>query len=95
MTEPGLVPFFARAVSVLLGDQDVDTDQSNLRRTPEAMAQGSHRFERGHAFWDTVQVVSNRTGTALAWTLDTVPGAHHSNALMAPQAARLLMEKGG
>ena len=91
--EAGLASAFSKPTVILLGDQDVDQTQENLRRTPEAMVQGRHRFERGHTFWAAVREAAARIDAPLAWSLDTVPGAHHSNALMAPKAARLLMEE--
>lgn len=81
---------FSKSTVILLGDQDIDSTQSNLRQTPEANAQGPHRFARGHSFWLTVNEVAERIGAPLAWRIDTVPGAHHSDALMAPKAAALL-----
>lgn len=80
----------ARPVIVLLGDRDIDSTQSNLRRTPEANAQGPHRFARGHSFWRALNETAADIGVPLAWRIDTVPGANHSDALMAPEAARLL-----
>lgn len=86
----GMAGRFALPVTVLLGDQDIDTTQSSLRRTPEAMAQGPHRFARGHAFFETARREAERMGARFVWQLDTVPGAHHSNALMTPAAAEIL-----
>ena len=81
---------FAVPTTVLLGDQDIDENQPNLRRTPEAMAQGRHRFERGHTFFEAVSDLAEARGWPFAWTIDTVLGATHSDALMAPDAARIL-----
>jgi poly(3-hydroxybutyrate) depolymerase len=81
---------FSKPTVILLGDQDIDSTQSSLRRTPEANAQGPHRFARGHSFWLTVNEVAARIDASLAWGIDTVPGAHHSDALMAPKAASIL-----
>ena len=90
ITEQDITAALSTPTVILLGDQDIDSTQSNLRRTPEANAQGPHRFARGHSFWHVVNEVATRIGAPLAWGIDTVPGAHHSDALMAPKAAAFL-----
>jgi poly(3-hydroxybutyrate) depolymerase len=90
ITEQNVSAALAKQVVVLLGDRDIDSTQDNLRRTPEANAQGPHRFARGHSFWFAVQEVAERIGAPMSWDIDTVPGAHHSDALMAPKAGRIL-----
>lgn len=89
-TQADITRSWGTPTTILLGDQDVDSLQSNLRRTPEALRQGPHRFARGHAFYGILTSEADRLGIDLAWTLDTVPGAHHSDALMAPRAAEIL-----
>ena len=86
----GLAGLLQLPVTVLLGDADTITTASNLRRTPEAMLQGPHRFTRGHAFHAAAESTAEALGVPFAWALDTVPGAGHSNALMAPRAAEIL-----
>lgn len=86
----GLAGLLQLPVTVLLGDADTITTSSNLRRTPEAMLQGPHRFTRGHTFYATAQSAAESLGVPFGWALDTVPGAGHSNALMAPRAAEIL-----
>ncbi len=83
----------ASDVVVLLGDQDTDEADPNLRRTPEAMAQGPHRFARGQAFFKAGQERAAANGIAFGWRKVTVPRAHHSNALMAPAAAAIIRER--
>ena len=86
----GLAGFLQLPVTVLLGDADTVTTASNLRRTPEALLQGPHRFTRGHTFYTAAQSAAEALGVDFGWALDTVPGAGHSNALMAPRAAEIL-----
>jgi len=86
----GLAGFLQLPVTVLLGDADTVTTASNLRRTPEAMLQGPHRFTRGHTFYSAARSAAEALGVDFGWALDTVPGAGHSNALMAPRAAEIL-----
>lgn len=82
-----------RKVTVLLGDRDTDAADPNLRRTPEALAQGPHRFARGHAFFEAAQSEAAKAGVDFEWRQVDVPGAHHSNGLMAPAAAALISEQ--
>jgi poly(3-hydroxybutyrate) depolymerase len=85
-----LAAAFARASTVLLGEADNDPNHRSLRHTPEADAQGMHRFARGHHFFRACQGRAKAMGVPFRWTLAYVPGADHQNRLMAPEAARLL-----
>lgn len=85
--EPGL----QLPVTILLGAEDTDTDQENLRRTPEAMAQGPHRLARGQAFFEAARATADQLGVPFNWTLHTVPGVGHDNRLMAPAAIPFLL----
>jgi len=38
---------------ILLGDQDIDENDPNLRRNEQADKQGTYRLARGHYFYDT------------------------------------------
>ncbi len=82
-----------RDLVVLLGDRDTDETDPNLRQTPEAMAQGPHRFARGRAFFEAGRDGAAAAGVGFGWRQVTVPGAHHSNALMAPAAAALVRNR--
>lgn len=81
---------FGRRLVVLLGDADTDPHHHQLRRTPEAMAQGVHRYARGQAFFERARVEATKRGVRFAWMLDTAPGVAHSNAQMAAHAARFV-----
>lgn len=83
----------ARPLVVLLGEADTDPAHPQLRRTPEALAQGPHRFARGQAFFKQGQAAAAALGTPFGWRLATVPGVGHSNAAMAEAAARLLLAR--
>ena len=78
-------------VTILLGDQDSDPDHPNLRRAPEAMAQGAYRLARGQAFFRQAQDYAGRTGIPFNWRLELVSGADHDNKLMAPAAIPFLL----
>ena len=82
--------FLGKDVTILLGDKDVDTNHRSLRRTPQAMKQGAHRFARGNNFYEACRLKAQSLGVTFSWGLQEVPGAAHSNAAMAPNAAALL-----
>jgi dienelactone hydrolase len=80
-------------VTLLLGEEDTDTDDENLRRTPEAMAQGPHRLARGQAFFEAARTAADQLGVPFNWSLHTVPGVGHDNRLMAPAAIPFLLSE--
>jgi poly(3-hydroxybutyrate) depolymerase len=79
-------------VTLLLGEEDTDPEHPNLRRTPEAMAQGEHRLARGYSFFDAARAYSEQLALPFNWQLVTVPGAEHDNRLMAPAAIPFLLK---
>ncbi len=91
-TAAALQKVFAKKVTILLGDQDIDPNHKSLRRTPEAMKQGVHRFQRGHTFYQMCQQMAAELCVELNWDLQTVPGVAHSNSKMAPAAAEVLFK---
>ncbi len=83
--------FLKKPLVVLLGDADTDPNARSLRRTPEALAQGSNRFERGHAFFAAGKKAAEEMGSEFNWSLATAPGVAHDNAKMAPYAVKFLL----
>ena len=75
---------------VLLGTADNDPAYHNLRRTPEALAQGPHRLARGEFFFGSAASAAEAEGVALGWTLEKVAGVAHDNGGMAQAAAASL-----
>ena len=91
--EGALAAALGKRVTVLLGTADTDRADPDLRKTPEADAQGLHRFARGQAFFAAAQRAAERLETPLRWSIRTVPGVGHSNGQMAKAAAPLLAGK--
>jgi len=81
----------ALPVTILLGDQDTDPNHSSLRRSPEAMEQGEHRYARGFAFFKMASVLAVGLKTPFNWQMGIVEGADHDNRLMAPAAIPFLL----
>lgn len=80
-------------VTILLGDQDIDPDHPNLRRAPEALAQGESRLVRGQLFYRNARSYASRIGVSFNWQVVLVPGADHDNRLMAPAAVPYLVSQ--
>jgi pimeloyl-ACP methyl ester carboxylesterase len=90
ITDAGLRRALAAPLTVLLGENDTDTNDPDLRHSSEADRQGPHRLARGHFFFAAGRTTAGALGTPFGWTLQTVPGAVHSNGDMAAAAARSL-----
>jgi len=80
----------AQPLVVLLGTADDDPAYPNLRRTPEAMAQGPHRLARGEFFFQSAAAAAAALGADFGWTLEKVEGVGHDNGDMAQAAAAWL-----
>ena len=77
-------------VIVLLGDQDTDANHDSLRRTPEAMRQGAHRFARGIFFFRNGKEQADALGVDYGWRLAVVEGVAHQNGGMAKGAVAFI-----
>jgi poly(3-hydroxybutyrate) depolymerase len=82
---------WTKPVTVLLGALDTDPEHRYLRRAPEAMAQGAHRFARGQRYFEMNRQAAERLGVPFNWQLATVPGVGHENRRMAPAAIPYLL----
>jgi hypothetical protein len=80
-------------VTFLLGEQDDDSEDPELRRTPEALAQGENRLARGQFFFDSARLYSERKNVPFNWQLVTVPGTDSDNSLMASAAIPYLLDE--
>ncbi len=93
VTRENLAAALQLPVTILLGEEDADGDHPTLRRSPEAMAQGDHRLERGFSFFEEAESYALREKIPFGWQLVTVPGAGHDNRLMAPEAIPYLLAR--
>jgi len=91
-TKEQLKKTLAKSLTVLLGSNDTDSHHPSLRRTPEAKAQGKHRFERGKNFYITGKNQATLMGVKFGWSINQVLGVAHDNGLMAAPAAKLLYQ---
>ncbi len=80
----------SKNVLLLLGDKDNDPNHKSLRRTPEAMQQGQHRFARGLSYHAIGKEQAERYAVRYGWTVQVASGVAHSNGLMAKAAASIV-----
>lgn len=90
VSEADLRGALSRPLLILLGTRDNDPNHRHLRRAPEAMQQGHHRFERGHNFYFTGEKAARALNTPFGWEIQWVPGVAHSNRRMSGAAAEFL-----
>ena len=85
-----LIAAFEKELVLLLGREDVDYTDPDLRKTPEANRQGKNRFARGLTMFCVAKVNAGKLGAELKWRLMIVEDAGHVNAEMALAAAQLV-----
>lgn len=76
---------------ILLGTEDNDPDHPSLRVTPEAMAQGAHRYQRGHSFYNAAKALAQKNTLSFDWHIAYAPGVGHNNGLMAGFALPIIV----
>lgn len=81
---------FAKKFVLLLGSKDTDAKDKNLRKTPEANAQGPHRFARGKEYLRQSRTLAKQMKVKLKWRVQTVRNVGHSNSKMSPVAAKMI-----
>ena len=77
-------------LTILLGTEDVESDDRNLRDDAWTRKQGANRFERGRAFFAHAKETANADSSAFGWQLKYAPGVGHENRKMAVYAAGVL-----
>jgi len=90
ISEVQVASFLRLPLLVLLGEADTNSTHRTLQRDAETDKQGLDRFARGMNFLEVGRREAARRGITLGWRVATVPGAGHSNRLMAPGAAAQL-----
>lgn len=88
--EAQLRRYLEQPITIFLGLEDVGSE--NLSETPEAMAQGRTRYERGRNMFNAAMRLARARGWRINWRLVEVPGVGHSARRMyrAPQMADAL-----
>jgi poly(3-hydroxybutyrate) depolymerase len=86
-TEESIAQALSRDFVLMLGERDTDRNDPNLRKTPEADAQGLVRFQRGQNFYKQAKEMAVRLSATFSWKLLTVPNVGHSDKQMSAVAA--------
>ena len=81
---------FGKELVLLLGREDTDFTDPDLRNSPEAKRQGKNRLARGLTMYHVAKTNAAKIGAELKWRVMVVEGADHDNAKMAPAAAELI-----
>lgn len=92
LDEADLLALLAFPMTILAGDQDIETEGPSLPATPAALAQGPHRFARAHNYLAAGQAEAARRGLACNWKLVPVAGIGHDGRAMSAVAAALWFE---
>ena len=72
----------------MLGDADVDANDSSLNKSTGANVQGRNRLIRGNAFFDNAQAAALALKCEFKWRKVIVPGVAHDGARMMSAAVR-------
>jgi len=76
---------FQRPLTILLGTEDIDRNDPNLRINEQADKQGRTRFDRGHGFLTAAWKEAGKA-SLISWKIAYAPGVGHDNGRMAPFA---------
>jgi pimeloyl-ACP methyl ester carboxylesterase len=79
-------------MTILAGDQDIDTAATSLPAQAAALAQGPHRFARAHHYIEAGRAAAKRRGLPCNWRLVPVAGIGHDGRAMSRVAAALWFE---
>jgi len=85
-----LITSFQKDMVLMLGREDLDHTDPDLRNTTEAKEQGKNRLARGLTMFDVAKANAEKLGVDLRWKLVLVDDAGHVNAQMASVAAKLV-----
>ncbi len=79
-------------LTLLLGDDDTrdSDDDSNVRGTSGAMAQGVNRLARGRHYFETGKELARSRGLPFGWNMRIAPGAGHDARQVIASAGYLL-----
>lgn len=92
-TEERLKLNLQKPLVILLGDQDTNSNDPNLRRDAGSDRQGLHRLDRGQSFVRTGAAEAARFGVPFGWKVEIVAGVGHNNDGMSNAAVRWLFPR--
>lgn len=80
-----------KRLTILLGSEDTNAMDPDLRRTAQAMAQGEHRLARGRYFMHVATEVAKSLDAQCNWDCLEVPGAGHNDRDLSALAASIIL----
>ena len=92
LSEDEMAPAFATNMRVMLGADDIDTNDELLRHDDGADEQGSTRLERGLNFYLKAREAADDQSLPFDWSLQTVVGVAHDHSEMAKAASSFLID---
>ena len=91
VNEDDLRTAFEKKLTILVGELDNENEtRGHLRHTPQADAQGLHRFSRANYFVETSRTRAEEINAPYNWNLEVVKGVGHDYQGMSQAAAALL-----
>ncbi len=82
---------FATPLTIVLGKDDTQTQDPELRQTQGALAQGPHRLARGRHFYRAAKEEARRRGLIFNWSVVEIEDCGHSDKSVAKGSARYLV----
>ena len=74
--EAELLRYLAQPLTIFLGQEDTGDEDRN--DSPQAVAQGETRYQRGRNVYQAAQELAQARGWAFNWRLLELPGVGHS-----------------
>ncbi|MGC6389809.1 hypothetical protein ACMV8I_19425 [Ewingella sp. S1.OA.A_B6] len=87
VSQQQLASYFAKPMLIAVGSEDDDPENHSLRRSKQAMAQGSNRLERAESYFTTSQQRAEQNNTPFNWHFIDLPDTGHSGSKMSVFAA--------
>jgi len=87
VSQEQLASYFAKPMLIAVGSEDDDPENHVLRRSKQAMAQGSNRLERAESYFTTSQQRAEQNNTPFNWHFVDLPDVGHSGSKMSVFAA--------
>lgn len=87
VSQQQLDSYFAKPMLIAVGSEDDDPENHLLRRSKQAMAQGSNRLERAESYFTTSQQRAEQNNTPFNWHFIDLSDTGHSGIKMSVFAA--------
>lgn len=69
---------FLRNITVMIGEDDNNPNESGLRRNPQSDAQGTNRLARAQYFYNQSNVIATSRNASFNWQYQSIPNTAHS-----------------